>query len=56
MSNEQLCKALWVIRDHNDLIDNFTKDSQKSFLIEEVYSKELKRRELLEWALNSKPQ
>ncbi|MBN1329355.1 MAG: hypothetical protein JXA54_07770 [Candidatus Heimdallarchaeota archaeon] len=55
MSNEQLRKVLWAVRGHNELLNEFTKESQKSFLIEEVYSEELKKRELLEWALNSKP-
>ncbi len=54
MSNDQLRGEFWSIRDKNELLENFTKENQKSFLLEEVYSKELKRRELLEWALNSR--
>ncbi len=58
MSNSELCDALLEIRIVNSKKENesenkFDVDSQKNLLMEGVYSQELKRRELLEWALKT---
>ncbi|NHK32675.1 MAG: hypothetical protein FK730_15095 [Asgard group archaeon] len=51
MSNEELRDALWDIRRKIKISEN---DFIGDLLIkEEVYSKELKSRELLEWALRT---
>jgi hypothetical protein len=53
MSNEELRAALWEVRDRTESIEN---PSEQLFLREDIYSKELKKRELLEWALRTKSQ
>jgi hypothetical protein len=51
MSNEELRDALWEVRRKSKTIEN---DSIDDLLIkEEIFSKELKNRELLEWALRT---
>ena len=64
MSNEELREALWIARKHN--MDNhegeqeFTENNKselvpirESMIREGIYAEELKRRELLEWALKT---
>lgn len=58
MSNSELRDALLEIRKINiveekESVKKFDMDSQKNLLLEGVYSQELKRRELLEWALKT---
>ena len=57
MTNEELRKALWSVRkqlENNDQSSSILTDkSMKSLIMEAVYSNELKRRELLEWALKT---
>jgi hypothetical protein len=51
MSNEELRDALWDVRKKSKITEN---DSIGDLLIkEEIFSKELKNRELLEWALRT---
>ena len=54
MTNEELRTALWIVRDKMDTNTEPMDLSSKLFIQEEVYSQELKRRELLEWALKTK--
>ena len=59
MPNSELRDALLEVRksnrkDKNESGNELDVDSQKNLLMEGVYSQELKRRELLEWALKTK--
>ncbi|MEA2065664.1 MAG: hypothetical protein U9O65_00955 [Thermotogota bacterium] len=53
MSNETLRQHFWESREKNQQIGNnsYTKEQQKELIKEEIFSQELKKRELLEWAL-----
>lgn len=54
MSNTDLRKALWDIRRKTGETTSFSGDEKDNLLkIEGVYAEELKRRELLEWALRT---
>ena len=54
MSNTDLRKALWDIRKKSEKHESSTGDSGNKLLkIEGIYAEELKRRELLEWALRT---
>ena len=54
MSNTNLRKALWDIRKKSEEHMNVTGDERNKLLkIEGIYAEELKRRELLEWALKT---
>ncbi len=54
MSNTDLRKALWDIRRKSEELGKNSGDSGNRFLkIEGIYAAELKRRELLEWALRT---
>ncbi len=54
MSNTDLRKALWDARKKSEEHEDVTGDSENKFLkIEGIYANELKRRELLEWALRT---
>ena len=54
MSNTNLRKALWDIRKKSEEHMNVTGDERNKLLkIEGIYAEELKRRELLEWALRT---
>jgi hypothetical protein len=48
MTNEELRAALWDVRTKSESQEN---PSEKLFIMESIYSNELKKRELLEWAL-----
>ena len=50
MSNEELRDALWDVRNKSESQNN---PSDTLFLMESIYSNELKKRELLEWALRT---
>lgn len=51
MSNEELRAALWDVRNKTESQDG---SSEELFILESIYSEELKRRELLEWALRTR--
>ncbi|MFW9922689.1 MAG: hypothetical protein ACFFDW_05285 [Candidatus Thorarchaeota archaeon] len=58
MSNHELKKALLEIRQKNSQtpissLEDINEETEKDLLIEGVYSEELKKRELLEWALKN---
>lgn len=54
MSNTDLRKALWDARKKSEEYEDVTGDSENKFLkIEGIYANELKKRELLEWALRT---
>ena len=54
MSNTDLRKALWDARKKSEEQKNVTQDNEIKLLkIEGIYAEELKRRELLEWALKT---
>ncbi|MBK5114180.1 MAG: hypothetical protein KGD59_00405 [Candidatus Heimdallarchaeota archaeon] len=54
MSNSDLREALWDIRKKTGDIASFSGDEKNNLLkIEGIYAEELKRRELLEWALRT---
>ncbi|NHJ84827.1 MAG: hypothetical protein FK734_05155 [Asgard group archaeon] len=58
MSNDDLKKSLIEIRSKNEVIDidnieKLEKEFIGNLVLEELYSTELKKRELLEWALQS---
>ncbi|MGC9777608.1 MAG: hypothetical protein HZR80_00010 [Candidatus Heimdallarchaeota archaeon] len=57
MTNEELRSALWSTRKQSEQKEEVANDLEKtklrSFLMEDIYSKELKKRELLEWALKT---
>ena len=54
MSNTDLREALWDIRKKSEEHVSVTGDNKNKLLkIEGIYAEELKRRELLEWALRT---
>ncbi len=54
MSNTDLREALWAIRKKSEEQGSITGGNRNRLLkIEGIYSEELKRRELLEWALKT---
>ncbi len=54
MSNEDLRKALWTTRKKSEEKHGINdEESRKLLRIEGIYADELKRRELLEWALRT---
>ncbi|NHJ06252.1 MAG: hypothetical protein EAX90_15605 [Candidatus Heimdallarchaeota archaeon] len=58
MSNIELREALLEVRKINTIgkinsIEEIGENTQKSLIIEGIYTDELKRRELLEWALRT---
>ncbi len=54
MSNTDLRKALWDTRKKSEEHESVTGDKGTKLLkIEGIYAEELKRRELLEWALRT---
>ena len=53
MTNEQLRQALWDVREENENKNDPVDSDIQLMLLEDIYSSELKNRELLEWALKS---
>jgi len=54
MSNTALRKALWDIRKKSEEHSSVKGDNRSKLLkVEGIYAEELKRRELLEWALRT---
>ncbi|NHJ32506.1 MAG: hypothetical protein FK732_06560 [Asgard group archaeon] len=54
MSNNDLRKALWQIRDKSEEHSGVSGENKNGLLIVEgIYTEELKKRELLEWALRT---
>jgi len=59
MSNEELRTAFWIARKCNEECDSKTQidaNKEKNILMEKIFAEELKRRELLEWALRMQSQ